>query len=219
MNLDPTTMFGAVSREVASETRDGKPVRVVIATRTYDTNADDLWDAITNIERIPRWFLPVTGELRLGGRYQLEGNAGGTITACEAPRFFASTWEFMGGVSWLEVELTARTAQSTTLRLKHAVPVDDHWQRFGPGAVGVGWDFGMLGLRLHIATRESVDPREFEAWTMSDDGKRFVRLAAEDWGKAAIAGGDDTEHAAAAASRTAGFYTGEPEESVPETGP
>ena len=26
----------------------------------------------------PRWFLPISGELRLGGRYQLTGNAGGT---------------------------------------------------------------------------------------------------------------------------------------------
>ena len=59
---------------------------MVVASRSYDTDIDDLWEAITNAERIPRWFLPITGELRLGGRYQLQGNAGGTITACEPPR-------------------------------------------------------------------------------------------------------------------------------------
>jgi hypothetical protein len=55
MEMDVTQMFGAVVREVASEVRDGQPTRAVIATRTYDTAIDDLWDAITNIERIPRW--------------------------------------------------------------------------------------------------------------------------------------------------------------------
>ena len=55
MEMDVTQMFGAVVREVASEVWDGQPTRAVIATRTYDTAIDDLWDAITNIERIPRW--------------------------------------------------------------------------------------------------------------------------------------------------------------------
>src|SRR5688572_7532141 len=147
MNLDPTLMFGAVSREVSAEERDGRMARVAVATRTYDTTIEDLWDAITEVERIPRWFLPVTGELRLGGRYQLEGNAGGTVTACDAPRSFAATWEFMGEVSWIEVNLAARPEGGTTLRLKHAAVVDDdRWQQFGPGAVGVGWELGMLGL-------------------------------------------------------------------------
>ena len=55
----------------------------VILARTYDTTIDDLWDACTNPDRIPRWFLPISGDLRLNGRYQLEGNAGGTIERCE----------------------------------------------------------------------------------------------------------------------------------------
>ena len=54
---------------------------------------------MTNGERIPRWFLPVSGELGPGGRYQLEGNAGGVITVCERQSHFALTWEFVGDVS------------------------------------------------------------------------------------------------------------------------
>jgi uncharacterized protein YndB with AHSA1/START domain len=42
---------------------------------------------------IPRWFLPIAGDLRLGGRFQLEGNAGGEITECRPPRRLAVTWE------------------------------------------------------------------------------------------------------------------------------
>lgn len=35
--------------------------------RRYDAPIDDVWDACTNPDRINRWFLPVTGDLRAGG--------------------------------------------------------------------------------------------------------------------------------------------------------
>ena len=53
-------------------TRD--EARTLTISRVYDTGIEDLWDACTNPERIPRWFLPVSGDLELGGRYALEGN-------------------------------------------------------------------------------------------------------------------------------------------------
>jgi len=99
MQIDIPSYIGAVVRRVEDREQEGTPVRVVVATRRYDTDIDDLWDALTNAERIPRWFLPVSGELRLGGRYQLEGNAGGTIKVCEPPHSLAVTWEFGGGMS------------------------------------------------------------------------------------------------------------------------
>ena len=68
--------------------------QLVIATRNYDTDIDDLWDALTSAERIPRWFLPISGELKPGGRYQFQGNAGGKITRCEPPRLLSVTWEY-----------------------------------------------------------------------------------------------------------------------------
>ena len=70
------------------EQRDhlGKAALVGIAVREYPTTVEDLWEAITVPERIARWFLPVEGDLKLGGRYQLKGNAGGTITRCEPPQ-------------------------------------------------------------------------------------------------------------------------------------
>ncbi len=99
MTPDIAALVGAVVRTVAKREHDGRPARVVIATASYDTDIDDLWDAITNAQRIPRWFLPVSGELRLGGRYQLQGNAGGVINECVPPRRLALTWEFGGGVT------------------------------------------------------------------------------------------------------------------------
>src|SRR5690606_21550027 len=122
------------------------------------TTVDDLWDACTNPERLPRWFLPVTGDLQVGGRYQLEGQAGGTIERCDPPRSFAATWEFGGEVSWIEVTLAA-AGDGTRFTLEHVAHVDDErWLEYGPGAVGVGWDLALHGLAQHVATGEAVDP-------------------------------------------------------------
>ena len=65
---------------------------------------EDLWDALTSKERLPRWFAQVDGDLQLGGRFQVKGNAGGTITACAPPKSFSATWEFGGGVSWIKAK-------------------------------------------------------------------------------------------------------------------
>src|SRR5260221_7058597 len=97
MHIDIDRYLGAVTREVASRDYEGKPARAVILRRRYPTTAVDLWDALTTAERIPRWFLPVSGDLRLGGRYQFEGNAGGGNTARGPPRLLAGTWGVGGG--------------------------------------------------------------------------------------------------------------------------
>ena len=102
----------------------------------------------------------MSGDLREGGTYQLEGNAGGTVERCTAPESFAVTWEYGGTVSWLEVTLTEADG-GTTLELVHEAPVDpEFWALFGPGAVGLGWDLGLLGLGMYveIGRRPSTPP-------------------------------------------------------------
>ena len=79
--MDIMAEVDAIKRETGTgKTPDGDG-RTVVLRRTYAADIADVWDALTNIERIPRWFLPVSGDLRLGGRYQFEGNAGGRIVA------------------------------------------------------------------------------------------------------------------------------------------
>ena len=94
--VDFSNPLGIEYRVVRDAEYQGQPVRVVSGARTYDAEIEELWDAITNAERIPRWFAPIAGDLKLGGRYQLEGNAGGEITRCEAPRALDITWEYYG---------------------------------------------------------------------------------------------------------------------------
>ncbi len=209
MAFDALAYAGAIVREVKSVEREGKPAKAVIATATYDTSIDDLWDAVTTAARIKRWFLPVTGELQLGGRYQLEGNAGGTITACEPGRSFATTWEFAGQTSWLEVRLSAGGPGKATLELSHIAIVDENfWPTYGPGAVGVGWDLGLLGLQRHIENPEAEKPPEaVPEWAISPEALEFYRRSSAAWGNAAAADGMD--NAMEAAENTRKFYSGE----------
>lgn len=196
------------------EQRDhlGKPALVGIAVREYETTVEDLWETITVPERIARWFLPVEGDLKLGGRYQLEGNAGGSITRCDPPEALDLTWEFMGGTSWVNVRL-ASAGNKTRLTLEHIAHKDgigeEHLEKYGPGATGVGWDLGLHGLKQHVANPgKAIDPAEVEAWTSSREGKDFIRRSGEAWAEAYIASGADPEAARAQAERTIAFYTG-----------
>ena len=210
MAFDLADHLGAMTRIVRNLEKDGQPAKAVIATRVYDTDTADLWDALTQPERLKRWFAPVTGELKLGGRYQVEGNAGGTVLDCVPERSVALTWEFGGGVSWVNLTLTPE-GDGTRLELEHIAPISPHWDQYGPGAVGVGWDLSFLGLAAHL-DRPDADVRAegLGGWETSTEAKSLVRAASDDWGQAAIAAGENPAHALKAAEATRRFYSGEP---------
>ncbi|MGH3717130.1 MAG: SRPBCC domain-containing protein, partial [Micromonosporaceae bacterium] len=97
--------LAAVHREVGRRQVRGSDCRTVLLRRDYDAPIDDVWDAITDPERIARWFVPVSGDLRLGGRYQLKDQAGGEILRCEPPRLLAVSWIYGEDVGVSEVEV------------------------------------------------------------------------------------------------------------------
>ena len=209
--IDVTHQISSAERSVGSRTLAAGEARTLTIARTYDTPAEDLWDACTNPERIPRWFLPVSGDLREGGRYQIEGNASGTIERCEPPATLAATWEYGGQVSWIELRVTAEAEGRSRLELEHLAHVGDEiWSQYGPGAVGVGWDQAVLGLSLYLADSADLPERDaIEAWQLSDEGLEFTRRSSDGWAEASIAAGADPGQAQAAAARTTAFYSGE----------
>jgi uncharacterized protein YndB with AHSA1/START domain len=209
MTFDLTAHMNAMTRVVKNLERDGKPAKAVLASCIYETDAADLWDALTNKERLPRWFSSVSGDFELGGRFHVENNASGTITECVPNQKIAATWEFGGGISWITVTLSPE-GNRTRLQLEHVSHIDPHWERFGPGAVGVGWDLGFMGLARHIAEPSAARPPEAdESWFATAEAKDFIRGSSDDWGRAAIAAGEPEEHALEAAENTRKFYTGE----------
>ena len=217
MQIDSGNVLGSVTRTVRNFEKDGKPASTVTLTRLYDTNVDDLWDALTNAQRIPRWFLPIEGDLKLGGKYQLKGNAGGTITACKPPRQFAATWEFGGAVTWIEFKVAADRGKAR-MTLEHTAILDDHWNQFGPGAVGIGWDLAVMGLGRHLATGASADHAAAEAWMGSPNGKEFMTQSGEFWRTAHVVSGADPTSAKERSDRTIAFYRGEIPQNVAHPG-
>ena len=211
--IDTVREIEAVQRELDMGRLGEAEARVITMRRTYDAPIDDVWDALTNPDRIARWFMPISGDYRVGGRYQLEGNAGGEIIACERPNRFRITWVYGeptdGNSSEVEVRLAPAGAEATDFEMEHvAVVPDEFWTQFGPGAVGVGWDMGLLGLGLYLRTGKTVgDP---VAWQLSDEGRDFATRSSEAWGAANEAAGADPDAAATAVANTIAFYTTDP---------
>ena len=76
-------------------------------------------------------------------------------------------------VSEVEVRLAPAGDQRTTLVLEHtAIVPEERWDEYGPGAVGVGWDGGLLGLTLHLQGGSVGDPM---AWQVSDEGRELLQ--------------------------------------------
>jgi uncharacterized protein YndB with AHSA1/START domain len=205
----------AETREVGTGTLPAGEAKVVRLSRRYAAEVEDVWDAITDPERVARWFLPVTGDLRLGGTYQLQGNAGGEIRVCEPPRRLVITWIFgeppgPEDSSIVEVVLAPDRDGATTLTLTHtAVVPPEMWDTYGPGAVGVGWDLALFGLAAHLAGEVLPPVEELER---DPEIRAGMTASSEAWGAAYRASGTDPEVVDRATAATTAFY-------VPEDAP
>ena len=58
--------LGAVDRGIRTTDVDGVPSYVQTLSQSYPSPIDDVWEAVTTVERIGRWFLPVSGDLENG---------------------------------------------------------------------------------------------------------------------------------------------------------
>lgn len=209
-DIDVDHQINAVRRTVGSRTIESGEARVITISQAYDTDQDDLWEAVTTADRIARWFLPISGELTVGGSYQLQGHANGTVLTCDPPKNFTATWESGGSVSWIDVSVTGEGADRARLVIEHIAQVDDDtWRHFGPGAVGIGWDSMLLGLALHLSSGAAVDPAEGQQWTTTEDGRRFLRQSGEQWYGASVDAGEDPQAARESADRCLAAYYGE----------
>ncbi|MEV6238055.1 SRPBCC family protein [Lentzea sp. NPDC051838] len=127
---------------------DGK----LVIRRHYKADREDVWDAITTPERLVRWFLPISGDLRVGGRYQLEGNAGGEIVRCDRPSEIGLTWEMGGGVTEVIVRLEEE-GESTMLTLSHSPVPGELIPNASPTmwGLGAGWEMGLNALEKFLS--------------------------------------------------------------------
>jgi uncharacterized protein YndB with AHSA1/START domain len=195
--MDIAGQLNAIHRQVEQQApADGAGERVsVLLRRSYDAPVGDVWDAVTQPDRIKRWLMPVSGDLRVGGTFQLEGNAGGEILACEPPRLLRAT--FGDPNSIVEVRLTPQGDGDTVLELEHTVPIEIAQSGAGAMWVGPGWDGALLGLGLFLRGEAVGDP---VAAASSPEAQEFSRRSVHAWAEVVEDSGTATAEQLAAAT-------------------
>jgi uncharacterized protein YndB with AHSA1/START domain len=206
--IDIVGQINDTHRKVGNRRIPAGEGRTVLLRRRYGAPIEDVWNACTDPDRINRWFLPVTGDLHLGGTYQLKGNAGGEILRCEPPHRLKVTSVFgESPASEVEVRLFTGGGGETLFELEHAAVVDPtFWGEYGPGAVGVGWDLTLLCLSMHLA---GESPEDLAAWKETPEATEWIIQSSQAWGAVHAAEGATASQAAAAVEKTTNFYAPE----------
>ena len=138
--------------------RSANGVGVVRIEDRYDTAIDDLWAALTDPDRLVRWYGKVEGDLRPGGEFhgRLEFWEGtGRVKACEPLRRLLVTTR---GVDEpydevIEATLTADGDQTILVIETRGMPPDLI------AAYGAGYQIHAENLAAHVAGRERVDSK------------------------------------------------------------
>jgi uncharacterized protein YndB with AHSA1/START domain len=161
-----TSNAGPGSRILGS-LRSAEGAGVVRVEDRYDTDIKDLWDALTDPERVRRWFGAVEGELRPGGAFHLyiaadDIESTGRVEACEPPRRLALTNRETDeshrrgqGVppydAAIEATLTPDGDQTILVIEVRGMPLDKI------AFYGAGWQIHAESLARHIAGQERGD--------------------------------------------------------------
>jgi uncharacterized protein YndB with AHSA1/START domain len=124
----------------------------------YDTDAPDLWAALTDPSRLARWIGHVEGDLRLGGGIHARFTSGwegpGRIDVCEPPRRLAVT--MAPGAADQTVIEAVLAGEGNLTRLvveERGLPVDDL------AAYGAGWQAHVEDLAAHLRGHDMGDWR------------------------------------------------------------
>ncbi len=134
----------------------------------YSTDIDDLWSAITEPDRLARWWGKVDGDLRVGGEFHLivEWEGTGRVEACERPRRLQVTiresdesYRKGQGVppfnSTIEATLTPAGDQTDLVIEVRGMPLDKI------AFYGTGWQIHAENLAIYLSGQErrDVEPR------------------------------------------------------------
>ncbi|GAA3284323.1 SRPBCC domain-containing protein [Nesterenkonia halobia] len=196
---------------------DGELAVTLRLAQVHAVGVEQLWQALTSPDRLAQWLHPVSGELREGGRFEVEAAASGIVEACRPPRSpqdsgeLQVTWEFGEDISRVTVrcepvEQAEATAAARLVLEHHDRCPETFWREYGPGAAGVGWDLTLLGLAHHLRAGRSR-PVEESAWVTTPEAREFIAGASIRWAAASVAAGTEEGQARAAEARATAFYT------------
>jgi uncharacterized protein YndB with AHSA1/START domain len=140
--------------------------RAVRLERTYATNPEDLWSALTDPDRLARWFARVEGDLSLNGAFVIyfddddpDERTLGQVLGCDPPSRLEVSWFFQEeGQSRLTVELTP-DGDSTRLVLDHArLPLD------AAAGYSAGWHTYLEQLDADLSGADGSGERWVARW-------------------------------------------------------
>ncbi len=189
--------LAATAREVGRRGVGDDELIAVRVRREYPADVEDVWEAVTDPQRLARWFAPVSGEFREGGAFKVDGNAEGEIRECRPPSALTVTWG--SPVSIVRVRLT-ETGGGTALDLEHTVPAAFAGSGAGALYVGPGWDVALLGLALWLRGELVDDPA---VWEASPEVLAVNARSIEAWTATIAASGTATDEEIAAATAAA----------------
>jgi uncharacterized protein YndB with AHSA1/START domain len=182
---DKTSSLTETYREVGRRRIAAGEARTALIRRRYDAEIEDVWEACTTPERLNRWFLPVSGDLRAGGRFSLRGNASGEILRCEPPRLLTLTWVY-GDRPVDEVELRLSPGDGhTVLEIEHAtvsglVEWEGQMLDVIPG-VGVGWELPLTYSLPRYLRGELPDAPAVEWYQPGPEDEELMNRSGQAW--------------------------------------
>ena len=135
---------------------DGKAV--VRMEDRFDTDADDLWSALTDPQRLARWIAEVNGDLRLGGEFRARFTSSwegpGRVDVCEPPRRLLVTMSpGQDDQTVIEAEIFPGSGQCRLVLEERGLPIAE------VAAHGAGWQAHIEDLAAHLAGRPAADWR------------------------------------------------------------
>ena len=152
-------MTDAVHPRILGSLGSADGTGVVRIEDRYDTDIDDLWEALTDPARLARWYAEVEGDLRPGGQFRtyIAGNdieATGRVEACEPPQrllILTASPDEPEGV--IEATLTADGDQTILVIEDRGLPLENI------AAYGAGDQIHVEDLAAYLAGRERCDAR------------------------------------------------------------
>jgi uncharacterized protein YndB with AHSA1/START domain len=143
---------------IVGSLRSADGAGVVRVEERYATDIDDLWSALTDPDRLARWYGQVDGELGLGGEFRMSVDASGwegtgRVEACEPPRRLMVTTKELSESFRKTVEATLTSEDDHTVLVieVRGMPLDKI------AFFGAGWQIHTEDLAAYLAGGERGD--------------------------------------------------------------
>lgn len=128
----------------------------------FNTDADDLWEALTEPSRLARWIAQVRGDLRIGGLFEAAFTSGwegdGRVDVCEPPnRLLLTMCPGTEEQTVIEARILPDGGNVRLIIEERGLPLD------GYASYGAGWQAHIEDLEAHLSDRSSGEWRT--RWT------------------------------------------------------